>query len=100
MKSGYKIFWTELALIELEDTIVYLEQNWTEKEIKNLALEIEKTLHLVSANPEIFQISDSKKDIRRAVIAKLNNMYYRINGQTVEILSFYSNRKNPQKRRL
>jgi plasmid stabilization system protein ParE len=100
MKSGFRIFWTEIALIEFEDTIIYLQQNWTEREIKNLAVEIEKTLALISSNPEIFQISDSKKDIRRAVVAKLNNMYYRVNSETVEILSFYSNRKNPNKRRL
>lgn len=100
MKSGFKIFWTELALIELEDTIIYLQENWTDREIRNLASEIEATLELISSNPEVFQISDKKKDVRRAVIAKLNSIYYRINGQTIEILSFYANRKNPQKRRL
>ncbi len=99
MKSGFKIFWTELALIELEDTIIYLQENWTNREVQNLASEIETTLALVASNPEVFQISDKKKDVRRAVVAKLNSIYYRITGQTIEIVSFYSNRKNPQKRR-
>ncbi len=31
MTSGYKIFWADLALSELENTIVYLQDNWTEK---------------------------------------------------------------------
>ncbi|MBS7788297.1 type II toxin-antitoxin system RelE/ParE family toxin [Flavobacterium sp. CYK-55] len=100
MTNGYKIFWTEFALSELEKTIEYLEENWTEKELKSLAFEIEKTLSLISHNPNIFQVSEIKKDIRRAVISKLNTMYYRVNGETVEILSFFSNRQNPKKRKL
>ena len=83
-----------------EKTIEYLEENWTERELKSLAFEIEKTLSLISHNPNIFQVSEIKKDIRRAVISKLNTMYYRVNGETVEILSFFSNRQNPKKRKL
>jgi plasmid stabilization system protein ParE len=37
MTNGYKIFWTEFALSELEKTITYLEENWTEKELMNMA---------------------------------------------------------------
>jgi hypothetical protein len=42
MISGYKIFWTDFALKELEQTIEYLEANWTKKELKNLAFKIEE----------------------------------------------------------
>lgn len=34
MKSGYKILWTDHALSELENTVIYLEENWTERELK------------------------------------------------------------------
>ena len=37
MKNGYKILWTDNALKELAETITYLENNWTEKELKKLA---------------------------------------------------------------
>ena len=30
MKNGYKILWTDNALNELEITIKYLQENWTE----------------------------------------------------------------------
>lgn len=42
MKSGYKILWTAHAKKELEQAFEYLNQNFTEKEIKRLAQEIEK----------------------------------------------------------
>jgi plasmid stabilization system protein ParE len=100
MKNGYKILWTDFALKELENTIEYLEENWTKKELQNLALNIEETLKLISQNPELFQVSIIKKDIRRAIILSHNTMYYRVKNNQIEIISFFSNRQNPKKRKL
>lgn len=76
MKSGYKIFWTNHAESELEET-----------------------LELISNNPKIFPFSD-KKEVHKAVLLKYNSIYYREKNNTVEILSFFSNRQNPEKRNL
>jgi plasmid stabilization system protein ParE len=100
MASGYKIFWTDFALGELEKTIEYLEENWTEKELRNLAREIEETLNLLSHNPNLFQTSEIKKEIRRVIVAKHNTLYYRVKNNSIEILSFFSNRQNPKRRNL
>ncbi len=97
MKSGYKILWTDHALKELHKTLDYLEEQWTEKELKNLATNLDKTLHLISQNPYIFQSSDFKKDVRGAVVLKLNTLYYRVIENHVEIISFFSNRQKPKK---
>ncbi|WP_432670256.1 type II toxin-antitoxin system RelE/ParE family toxin [Flavobacterium sp. SM2513] len=98
MKSGYEILWTDNALKELSKTINYLEENWTDKELQNLANQLEQTLKLISQNPYLFQVSDFKKDVRRAVVLTLNTLYYRISEDNVQILSFFSNRQNPKKR--
>ncbi len=100
MKNGYKILWTDNALNELKKTVDFLEEHWTEKEIRNLATNLENTLKLISNNPYLFQASEIKKEVRRAVILKLNTLYYRVNENNVEILSFFSNRQNPKKRKL
>jgi plasmid stabilization system protein ParE len=100
MKNGYKILWTNHALIELEDTISYLEENWTDKELQNLAIKMEETLLLISHNPNLFQVSEVKKDIRRVVILTYNTLYYRVKNNQIEIISFFSNRQNPKKRKL
>jgi plasmid stabilization system protein ParE len=88
------------ALRELEITIEYLQSNWTDRELRNLAFEIEETLNLLSHNPNLFQATDSRKDIRRVVIAKHNSLYNRVISNTIEIISFFSNRQNPNKRKL
>jgi len=97
MKSGYRIEWTNHALKELTETFEFVANNWTEKELHKLSLKIEKTLELISKNPEIFQKSHAKKDVRRTVVTKHNSLYYRSNDETIEILSFFSNRKNPKR---
>lgn len=40
MESGYKIFWTPNALEELEQTIDYLQNNFTDKESENLLIKL------------------------------------------------------------
>jgi len=97
MKSGYKILWTDFAIDELQKVIEYLEINFSEKELKRLAQKIESTTELISQNPKLFSKSD-KKEVFRVTILKFNTMYYRIKDDTIEILSFFSNRQNPDKR--
>jgi plasmid stabilization system protein ParE len=100
MKNGYKILWSDNALKELQKTIEYLEEFWTEKELRNLAANLEKTLNLISKNPNLFQASEHKKGVRRAVVLRLNTLYYKVNEHNVEIISLFSNRQNPKKRKL
>jgi len=97
MKSGYNILWTDHALQELQDTIEYLKNNFSDKEIRKLALKIEETTELISKNPKIFAKSEFRHTYR-VVILKFNTMYLR--GDDVEILSFFSNRQSPNSRKI
>src|SRR5690606_33701309 len=99
MKSGYKILWTDNALHELAQTIEYIQENFSDTEVKKLALKIENVTTLISQNPTIFPISEFK-GVYKAVILKYNTLYYRLVKDNIEILSFFSNRQNPKKRKL
>lgn len=100
MISGYKIRWTKNAKDELKTTFEYLEQNWSDLSVSKLAIEVERTVILISRNPKLFQESCKHPEIRRAVILKHNSMYYRENGDLIEILSFFANRQHPDNRNL
>ncbi|WP_194767707.1 type II toxin-antitoxin system RelE/ParE family toxin [Tamlana sp. I1] len=100
MKSGYKILWTDHAISELKETIEFLEKIWTEKELRKFAAKLNHTIDLISKMPEIFPESIEKKNIRKAVVEKHNNLYYRVNKNSVEIISLFSNRKNPKKKKI
>lgn len=99
MKSGYKVVWTSNALRELEQTIKYLGENFSEKEIKRLALKTESIVELISKNPMLFAKSEYK-NVHRVPILKFNTMYYRVYADEIHVLSFFSNRQKPQKRKL
>ncbi len=79
MKSSYNINWTNHALNEFKEDFDYLEANWTKKELRKLSIEIEKTLELISINPELFPKTRKKKSVRRVVITKHNTLCYRKN---------------------
>lgn len=63
MKSGYKIFWTNHALSELEKTIEYLESNFSTKQLEKLSIKIESIISLISQNPHLFPKSDKRESI-------------------------------------
>ncbi len=96
MKSGYKVLRTDHALSELENTTQYLQNKWTERELF-IFRELDHTIERISKNPDLFAVSKSKKNIRRAVIARYNTLYYQTEKNTVYILSLFSNRQNPDK---
>lgn len=98
MENGYSIFWTDNALDELDKTFHYLEINFSQKELNHLANEIEKIIYLISKNPKLFPNSEFKNGTRKVVVAKYNTLYYRLKNETIEILSFFSNRQDPAKR--
>jgi plasmid stabilization system protein ParE len=97
MKSGYKVFWTDHAISELKDTLDYLEEKWTERELSNFSEELDNTIELISKNPDLFRVSKKKEEVRMAVVARYNNLYYRTKNDSVEILSLFSNRQDPDK---
>lgn len=99
MASGYSIFWTNHALTELSATLDYLNKHWTEKELKRFSKALEHTIDLISRQPLIYPESDHRRGVRRALVDANNIMYYRVERSTVQILSVFSTRQSPSKRR-
>ncbi|SIT98897.1 hypothetical protein SAMN05660493_03299 [Epilithonimonas bovis DSM 19482] len=50
MENGYEILWTDLALEELDETVKYLEREFSQNEIDNLGNEIERIISIISHN--------------------------------------------------
>lgn len=98
MKSGYSISWTDHALDELGQTIEYLRLNFSQREIDNLAERIEAVLRSLSIYPNLYPETAQKVGVRRAVVARLNTLSYRVDTEAdrIEILSFFSNRDDPE----
>lgn len=91
-----RIRWTPEAEENFASIIIYLEKEWSEKEIMKFAQKTQKIIRQISRNPRIFKAS-GKEEIRRAVITKQTSLFYCIDESTnlITLLSFWDNRKNP-----
>ena len=61
MKNGYKLLWSDRALADLQTIIDYLTENWTPKEIQNLARRLDKRLNLIAINPRTLSKDNQEK---------------------------------------
>jgi len=92
--------WSKEAEDTFEEIIDYLEDNWTEKEIKNFVQNANKVIGQIEKNPYQFKASRFHK-IRKALITRHNSLIYFVNenDQVIELYTFWDNRKNPEKLR-
>lgn len=78
----------------------YLEQAWTEKEVRAFAFLVEKKIKLLRSQPQI-GVPRSKKrpDIRHTVLHKRVSLIYRIREQdkVVELLLFWNTYQHPSR---
>lgn len=93
----FQVKWTRKALFSFADTLIYWNKhNSSEKYSKKLRREIEKAEKLISENPGIGSLSEIE-GVRYVLIDKNFSLYYRVNKNSVEILAFWDNRRNPDK---
>lgn len=94
-----KISWTPTARRTYFNVLDYLAENWTKREVVNFINEVENLLNQITNNPEMFQASRKKKNVRKALITKHNTLYYRIKPRKkeLELITFWDNRQNPNK---
>ncbi|MEZ4972814.1 MAG: type II toxin-antitoxin system RelE/ParE family toxin [Cyclobacteriaceae bacterium] len=100
MQSGYKLFWSERALNDLENIIGYLTEKWTPKEIQKFARKLDKRLELISDNPRLFPKTAKRKEIRRSVLTKHTVIYYETGETIVTIVTLFDPRQHPKKLKL
>ena len=96
----FKIAWTLKALQTYLENMHYLQTAWTEREVRNFALTVEKKLSTLSKQPGIGAPRNKRQqNIRHTVLHKRVSLIYRINknkGQ-IELLRFWNTYQNPVK---
>lgn len=96
----YKVVWTLKAIESYVANMQYLEQAWTEKEIKNFAALVEKKIKILSGQPEIGASRNKKQPhVRHTVLHKRVSLIYRVKPQKkeIELLLFWNTYQNPSR---
>ncbi|OCX51873.1 hypothetical protein BEL04_17865 [Mucilaginibacter sp. PPCGB 2223] len=60
---AFEIAWSPKAIEGYNAIITYLEENWTEREIRNFVKESDEVFALLKEHPEMFQKSTRYKTI-------------------------------------
>ncbi|MCF8226738.1 MAG: type II toxin-antitoxin system RelE/ParE family toxin [Bacteroidales bacterium] len=94
-----KISWTPTARKTYFKVLDHLAEEWTKREVENFINEVESLLDQIKSNPEMFQASRKKKNVRKGLITKHNTLYYRIKPRKkeLELITFWDNRQDPKK---
>ncbi|WP_410492721.1 type II toxin-antitoxin system RelE/ParE family toxin [Cyclobacterium sp. SYSU L10401] len=81
----------EIELLE------YVVRKFGQQKTKEIYVNIEKTLDRISESPKMYRESNKRNGLRKCVFSKQTSIYYRINEDHIEIVSFRPNRKDPNK---
>jgi len=100
MRSGYKLYWSDRALADLQNIIDYLTENWTQKEIRNFVRRLDKRLDIIATNPRLFPKTIKRNNVRRSVLTKHTVIYYETDKDLISIVTLFDPRQNPKKLKL
>ena len=94
-----KISWTPKARHTYFEVIEHLEKAWTEREIQDFIIEVDHLLEQIRQNPEMFEESRKKKNVRKGLVTKQNTLYYRVRPRKkkLQLIVFWDNRQDPGK---
>lgn len=92
----YPVRYSQRAYIEYEDLIEYVFNNFGIAVAAKVDTYFEQVVNQISINPLLYPCSEKKKNIRRCVISFQTTLYYRFDGEHVELISFRGNKMNPK----
>ncbi len=94
---AYKIYWSEEAVRNLDEILIYLNSRWTSKEINKFKNKLAKQLELIGHNPLLFPVSQYKPELRKAVLTRQTTIYYQLRDDTVYLAYLFVNKKDISK---
>ncbi|WDF64461.1 type II toxin-antitoxin system RelE/ParE family toxin [Flavobacterium sp. KACC 22763] len=94
-----EIIWSDLAKLEFSNVLeFYVLRNGNSDYSLKILEEVEDLLETLSNNESIGRLTSNK--ITRVIPMKIYLIFYEINNNQIEILSFWNNQQNPENRKI
>ncbi len=91
-----EINWSSEAKKTFKNNIIYLQNNWSKKEVDFFVNETFRIIEIIKTNKYIGKYNQSL-NCNVFVIMKQISIFYEIKDNKIEILTFWDNRKKPIK---
>jgi plasmid stabilization system protein ParE len=95
-----ELYWSARADKKFDRIIEYLHEEWGEKVTTAFVKKVYEFLDILVEFPEVGKIENQERNIRGFVIVKQVTVFYKIKGNKIILLNFFSNRTKPTKKRL
>ncbi len=89
--------WSSEAINTLKAIVQYLEENWTEKELKRTSGTLEQQLSIISARPRIYKRSERLLGTHECLLSSHTSLLYKFSQKYVFLVTFWDNRQDPEK---
>ncbi|MEM1121648.1 MAG: type II toxin-antitoxin system RelE/ParE family toxin [Bacteroidota bacterium] len=87
-----KIVWSDLAYLSYTDISDYISENYS----LDKAIQFDETVEKLLENLRIFNhfcpVYQPRPQLRKCTINKYSSLLYRIDGNTIQLISFFDNR--------
>ncbi len=94
---SFPVRYSKRAYGEYEAILDYVSEQFGAVVAARVDIYFEEVIDLIAINPRLFPFSDKRKNLRRCVISPQTTLYYRFNGECVELASFRGNQMDPRK---
>ncbi|HAP96164.1 type II toxin-antitoxin system RelE/ParE family toxin [Epilithonimonas hominis] len=92
----YKVIWSDDAESDYYNTLVFwTKHNKSNSYSKKLIANVERKINYLIQNPNS-GIATNFHNTYKVPILKYFSLYYRLSEQTIEIIAFWDNRRNPE----
>ena len=90
-----QVFLSQTAYDQVQDIILYLEDNWPERVRDNFLDKLARSMEIMGSIPYIFPPSEKFPGLRKCVITPQTTAYYRVDEirKEVEIIAVLDNRR-------
>jgi len=92
----FEVRYSTRAYSEYEEILGYVLEKFGAVSAAKVDAHFEEVIDQIAINPYLFPYSNKHKNLRRCVISPQTTLYYRFNGDCVELASFRGNKMNPK----
>jgi plasmid stabilization system protein ParE len=92
-----QVVFSKRAKIKLENLLNYLEKEWSEKSKEDFIKKLDRSIAQIKKLPTSCPESKKVSGLFKCVITKQTTLFYRIKDQTVQVITLFDTRQNPDK---
>lgn len=91
-----ELVFSKRSIKEITKIANYIEEKFSLKDKTNFLNKLHLNFELILSNPETF-LKSEKLNLRKCVVTKYTTIFYRVEKNTILIVSVFDTRQNPKR---